>query len=166
MSKLKQRPDPQKSLVGFAVGDVLYAVPIGCVRGIVNAGVVTQLPHAPDAVAGVADYRGEIVPMVDLRVRFAAKQNPDRRREKWVLIDVDGRTVGLIVDRVEGVFGTGGHGVRAAPPLGGGEDIRGIVGVTSHGNSMVFVLDVARFGTLANAIEETPLQLGSGGLPR
>ena len=46
----KARPDPQKSLVGFAVGDVSYAVPIGEVREIVNPLVLTELPHAPAAV--------------------------------------------------------------------------------------------------------------------
>ena len=43
----KARPDPQKSLVGFVVGDVAYAVPIADVREIVNPLLLTELPHAP-----------------------------------------------------------------------------------------------------------------------
>ncbi|HOU91820.1 MAG TPA: chemotaxis protein CheW, partial [Polyangiaceae bacterium] len=42
----KHRPDPQKSLVGFTIGDVAYAVPIAAVREIVNPSALTPLPHA------------------------------------------------------------------------------------------------------------------------
>lgn len=149
MHASKQRPDPEKSLVGFTVGSVTYAVPIGCVREIINPVEVTRLPHAPTVVVGVADHRGEVVPIIDLRIQFGVPQSEDRRRVKWILIDVGGMTVGLIVDRVTEVFGTGGAGLRPAPSLGGGEEERGIVGVTSHENSMVFILDLARFESIA-----------------
>ena len=144
----KQRPDPQKSLVGFVVGEVGYAVPIGAVREIVNPLVLTELPHAPPAVAGVADHRGEVVPILDLRVRFGLPKLADPRRAKWILLEVDGRTFGLAVDRVTDVFGTGGAEIRRAPALGGGDDVRGISGVTTYDGALTFVLDVSRFGIL------------------
>jgi purine-binding chemotaxis protein CheW len=145
----KQRPDPEKSLVGFSVGTVNYAVPIVCVKEIINPVDVTRLPHAPNVVVGVADHRGEVIPVVDLRIRFGVKSQVDARRTKWILVDVGGVTLGLVVDRVTEVFGTGGVGLRPAPSLGGGEDERGIVGVTSHEGVMVFVLDLKRFEALA-----------------
>lgn len=159
----KQRPDPEKSLVGFSVGNVHYAVPIGCVREIINPAEVTRLPHAPPVVVGVADHRGEVVPVIDLRIRFGVPSTEDARRMKWILVDVGGMTIGLVVDRVTEVFGTGGAGLRPAPSLGGGEDERGIVGVTSHDGTLVFVLDLARFEAIAaglgqiNGQESAPL---------
>jgi purine-binding chemotaxis protein CheW len=149
MNVPKQRPDPEKSLVGFTVGPVTYAVAIGCVREIINPVHVTRLPHAPAVIVGVADHRGEVVPIIDLRVRFGVPATEDVRRVKWILIDVGGMTIGLVVDRVTEVFGTGGSGLRPAPSLGGGEDERGIVGVTAHDGTMVFVLDLARFEAIA-----------------
>ena len=144
----KARPDPQKSLVGFTVGDVHYAVPIGAVREIVNPLDLTALPHSPPAVAGVANHRGTVIPVVDLRARFGLPCRDDGRRAKWILVDVEQRTVGLIVDGVTEVFGTGGEELGAAPSLGGGGDIRGIIGVARHDELLVFVLDVARFDAL------------------
>jgi purine-binding chemotaxis protein CheW len=64
--KHRHRHDPSKSLVGFVVGDVHYAVPIARVREIANALEIVPLPHAPREVVGVADYRGEVVPVIDL----------------------------------------------------------------------------------------------------
>ena len=150
----KVRPDPQKSLVGFAVGDVAYAVPIADVREIVNPLLLTELPHAPSAVVGVADHRGDVIPVVDLRVRFGLRPLPDRQRSKWILVQVDGRLIGLVVDRVLDVFGTSGAEVRPPPTLGGGEETRGILGVTTYDGMLTFVLDVARFDELVRPVEQ------------
>lgn len=157
MAVSKQRPDLQKSLVGFVVGDVVYAVGIGSVREIVNPVPLTELPHAPPTVAGVIDHRGEVVPVVDLRARFGLPPATDLRRAKWLLIDVEGRCVGLAVDRVTDVFGTGGSEVLPAPALGYGDDERGIVGVTKHDGALVFVLDVTAFDVLTRPMMEPML---------
>jgi purine-binding chemotaxis protein CheW len=166
MHASKQRPDPERSLVGFSVGNVHYAVPIGCVREIINPVEVTRLPHAPNVVVGVADHRGEVVPIVDLRIRFGVPSLEDARRTKWILVDVGGLTIGLVVDRVTEVFGTAGAGLRPAPTLGGGEDERGIVGVTSHEGVMVFVLDLARFEAIAAGLDHIGGHAASPQLPR
>lgn len=158
MASDKQRPDPQKSLVGFVVGDVAYAVPISTVKEIVNPVQLTELPHTPRAVAGVADHRGEVVPIVDLRIRFGLARSSDPRKGKWILVDVEGKTVGLAVDRVTEVFGTGGADLRSPPNLGGGEDVRGILGVTTYDGVLTFVLDVSRFEVIQAALSEHLLQ--------
>jgi purine-binding chemotaxis protein CheW len=157
----KQRPDPQKSLVGFTVGEVAYAVPIAAVREIVNPAPLTVLPHAPPAIAGVADHRGEVVPVIDLRVRFGLPRVQDSRRSKWILVEVEKRIVGMIVDQVTEVFGTAGAGLRPAPALGDGDDARGIAGVTTHDGTLTFVLDLARFRELTRPLVQQGL-LGAG----
>ena len=152
MSYRPERTDPQKSLVGFVVGDVSYAVPIDNVREIVNPLPITELPHAPPSIAGVADHRGEIVPVVELRVRFGLPALSDPRRGKWILIDVTGRGVALCVDRVTEVFGTAGADLKPAPALGSGDDLRGIAGVVSRSEGLTFVLDVGELDVLTSPI--------------
>jgi purine-binding chemotaxis protein CheW len=153
----RDRPDANKSLVGFVVGKVAYAVPISSVREIINATDLTELPHLPRSVAGVADHRGEVIPVVDLRTRFGLPRNEDLARSKWILVDVSGQTVGLVVDRVTEVFGTGNEGYRVAPSFGDSDDARGISGVVSYDGHLVFVLDVGRFEQLVQAIPEEAL---------
>jgi purine-binding chemotaxis protein CheW len=153
----KLRPDPQKSLVGFKVGEVHYAVPIASVREIVNPLPLTPLPHSPPSVAGVADHRGEVIPIVDLRTRFALREASDYRRAKWILVEVEGRTIGLAVDGVTEVFGTGGAELKPPPALGTGDEVRGIIGVTTHDEALVFVLDVGRFESLITPLADAGL---------
>jgi purine-binding chemotaxis protein CheW len=140
----RYRHDPSKTLVGFSVGDVHYAVPIGRVKEIANPIAVVALPHAPHAIMGVADYRGEVVPVVDLRARFGLPSAELTRRTKWIVVEVARRLVALVVDSVTEVFGTGGADLRPAPALGG-DDARGIEGVTTHDGVLVFVLGTESF---------------------
>ena len=148
------RPDPQKSFVGFVVGNIAYAVPIASVREIVNPVLLSELPHAPPAVAGVADHRGEIVPIIDLRTRFGLAPIGDPRKSKWILLEVEGHGVGLAVDRVTEVFGNGAAEIKPPPQLGTGDDLRGIAGVTTHDGTLTFVLEVSQFDALTRHIPE------------
>ena len=150
-----------KSLVGFEVGNVAYAVSINAVREIVNPLPLTPLPHVPAAVVGVGDHRGEVLPVIDLRLRFGLPRLPDPRRAKWILVNVEGRTVGLVVDRVTDVFGTGGTPLKAPPLLGEGDEARGISGVTTHEGVLTFVLDLSRFADLVLPLGSRP-QLAPG----
>src|SRR5687768_13991953 len=116
----RHRHDPSKNLVGFLVGEVMYAVRIEMVREIVNPLEVVALPRAPKSVLGVADYRGVVVPVIDLRLRFALPPATLSRKTKWIVLDVvapantassgpaslvAGRYAALVVDAVTEVFG-------------------------------------------------------------
>jgi purine-binding chemotaxis protein CheW len=156
------RPDPQKSLVGFIVGEVCYAIDISVVREIVNPLSVTPLPHTPPEVAGVADHRGEVVPVIDLRVRFGLEPALPSRSTKWILVDGGTSPIGLIVDAVTEVFGTGGSELRPTPEVGGLRDTRGFAGVTSHNGALTFVLDTEKFLEVLRALEARGM-LAAGG---
>jgi purine-binding chemotaxis protein CheW len=162
---MAQKPRPEthkslagKSLVGFQVGEVAYAVPISAVREIVNPLPLTPLPHVPGAVVGVGDHRGEVLPVIDLRLRFGLPRLPDPRRAKWILVNVEGQAVGLVVDRVTDVFGTGGAPLKPPPALGAGDDARGIAGVATHEGVLTFVLDLGRFHDLVVPLHEALLE--------
>ncbi len=151
----RNRADPKKNLVGFIVGEVGYAIDIVRVREILNPLPITPLPHTPPDVVGVADHRGEVVPLIDLRVRFGLSAGSGGRGTKWILLNAGGeRSVGIIVDAVTEVFGTG-EGIRPTPEVGGNRDLRGIAGVVNHGGQLAFVLDTARFVELADALSSS-----------
>lgn len=165
MARGKQRLDVEKSLVGFMVGPATYAVPIGQVREIANPAPTVRLPHVSSVVVGVADHRGEVIPVIDLRVRFGTDASGEPRKVKWILVDIGGRTAALVVDRVTEVFGTGGEELREPPRLGGGEVERGILGVSSHKDAMVFVLDLSEFESLTSGLALPHPQTPEGGVP-
>jgi purine-binding chemotaxis protein CheW len=147
----RHRHDPSKDFVGFVVGEVEYAVAIARVKEIANPLDIVNLPHAPPAVVGVADYRGDVLPVIDLRLRFGLPAAEVTRRTKWIVVDVLGRLAALVVDGVTEVFGTAGAELRPAPPLAG-DDVRGIAGVSHHGGGLVFVLELSRLRDLTEPL--------------
>jgi len=164
MNRARHRHDPSKNLVGFSLGEVRYAIPIAHVKEIANPMLVVALPHAPPAVAGVADYRGDVVPVVDLRRRFGLPPVEATRKTKWIVVDVVGRLAALVVDSVTEVFGTGGTEPRPPPSLGG-DDKRGIAGVTNHEGALVFILDTARLSDVHGPLAEAA-RIGESVSPR
>ncbi|HZU81808.1 MAG TPA: chemotaxis protein CheW [Polyangiaceae bacterium] len=191
MTLQRYRHDPSKNLVGFVVGEVEYAVAIARVKEIANPLPLVALPHAPRAVVGVADYRGEVVPVVDLRLRFGLPASEATRKTKWIVVDVgaalpervegasvhtvptrppesadksapSGKLLALVVDAVTDVFSTGGSELREAPTLGGGDDVRGIAGVAAHNGAMAFVLDPARLRDVAAAVAAAAAAIAPG----
>ena len=152
---------PERQLVLFAVGAVVYGLPIDRVREVINPAPTFELPHAPASIVGVADHRGEVVPVIDLRTRFGLppiEEGDAKRKVKWILVDVAAphaqapRIVATVVDMVHNVYMTR-EPLRPPPPLGGGEDRRGIAGVLSRAAlGFVFVLDLDPLRALAEPV--------------
>ena len=149
----RQRSDRSKNLVGFQVGDVRYAVDILRVREIITPLPLVELPHAPPSVLGVADHRGEVVPVLDLRRRFGLPATAPTRRTKWIVVELEDRSAGLVVDSVTDVFGAGPTEQRGVPKLGTGDEARGIAAVYATGGGLTFVIDVDRVAAPAEAID-------------
>ena len=164
-STTRYRSDQAKNLVSFLVGDVRYAVDIHLVREIVNPLPFVALPHAPEEVCGVADHRGEVLPIVDLRVRFGLPPVDATRRTKWIIVRVPGQAqaVALVVDAVTDVFGAAERDQRSVPELSRGRDQRGIATVYSYEGSLVFVVDPQIVAAAAKHIESMSPPLLPGG---
>ncbi len=157
--RAKQRPTGDKRLVGFVVGDVHYALDIERVREIVNPAPTSSIPHMPDVVIGVADHRGEVVPLVDARKHFGLAPAVPTRATKWILLTGEDQLLGLVVDRVTDVFGSSTP-PREPPPALGSRETRGVAYVASRDGELVFVLDADKLARLvAGAVPD----LGAGG---
>lgn len=150
----QSRSDKAKNLVGFSVGGASYAVDIHRVREIINPLVLAPLPNAPAAVVGMADHRGVVVPVIDLRERFGSK-DVGTGRSKWVLVNGPEGVVGLVVDAVTDVFAATDDDHGSLPPLARSDEDRGIAYVCRRKEGLVFVIDVARVVAPAQDVRRT-----------
>jgi purine-binding chemotaxis protein CheW len=148
-----------KNLVGFSVDGVPYAIDIQRVREIIKPLPTLPIPHAPEAVIGVADHRGDVVPVIDLRVRFVGVSAKASDRDQiWIVVKRADRYAGLVVDRVTEVFGAAASQYREVPDIGLGDWSQGIISVCTHRGNLVFVLDVDRITDLAEHIDLSALK--------
>lgn len=136
----RSRPDPKRSLVGFVVGEVHYAIPVEAVSQVVNPMSTTPLPHMPPSIVGVAEHRGSLIPVVDLRIHFGTTANTTRKT-KWILVSFAGERMGIVVDEVTGVLGAMAEDVRPAPSFGAGDGRGSLAGVASLEGKLIFVVE-------------------------
>ena len=103
----------------FAVADTEYAFPLGSVREIGRPPVSTPLPGSPDWLVGVANIRGGIVSMVDMRAFLDEKPGPISQDRRLMVVSATGAemSAGILVDRVRGILSIPPDQVRepAAP---------------------------------------------------
>ncbi len=160
VSSERTRRDSYRSLVEFAVGDVFYAVPTMAVRAVSLPAPLTVLPHLPFGVVGVFEHRGQVVPVLDLRVCFGLDEETVRGRCQWVIIEVSNQKIGIVCSRVVGVLDIGYGGLRPVPELGTPTDTRNLVGVASGEGHLTFVLDVNSFRNYTSDIKLPELPAG------
>ena len=144
----------QKSLVGFTLGDVSYAIDISKVVQIVNPLALDRLPRLPEHVLGVTEFRGDVVPVIDLRASFGMRG--EAPRSKWIVARTPRGMVALVVDAVTEVFGTRGAELKPPPELGSYAERRALVGVATQGGQRTFVIDLEKLGGVTAAIEAGP----------
>jgi purine-binding chemotaxis protein CheW len=91
-------------IVGFRIGRETFGLPISVVREIIRVPAITAVPNLPDHIEGVINLRGRIIPVIDLPKRFGVNRNEPSAKNRIVVVEVNGRSIGLIVDSASEVL--------------------------------------------------------------
>lgn len=89
--------------VTFMLGEETYGAPIAQVQEIVAWSPPIRIPHAPGWIEGLIDLRGTLVPVIDLRKRFAMDPSPALPTRCVIVAQVAEQPLGLLVDAVKEV---------------------------------------------------------------
>ncbi|TVQ61185.1 MAG: chemotaxis protein CheW [Phycisphaerales bacterium] len=148
--------DDQLQLVTFEVAGEEFAVDILAVQEINRMMELTRVPQSPPEVEGVINLRGKIIPVLDLRNRFGFKVQESTAQSRIVVVEVGGRVLGFIVDRVHEVLRIPQSIVEAAPAMVSSIDSDFIAGVGKLDDRLLILLDLGRlFSTEAETIDKT-----------
>lgn len=143
MTPVDRRSETIVQLAAFLVGDEEYVVDIMRVRQIIRPVEITPVRKGPRFVEGVISLRGAVIPIVDLRRRFdlPAVESPQR---KIVIVMIEGRTVGLMVDNVTEVVRVAESTIRAAPGLLDADRAPYFLGVCEYRGRTLVLLNVKK----------------------
>lgn len=134
--------EEKRQYVVFRVGDEEYGLPIEQVSSIIRYEEPTPVPRAPVEVQGVINLRGQVIPVVDLRMRFAGTGMPaDAPYERIVVTESDVGSVGLAVDAASEVAAISPDDVMPAPETALTADTaEAFEGVASHRDGLIILL--------------------------
>lgn len=139
----------------FVVDDRTYALPLPGVRRIVRAVEITALPDAPDAVLGVVNVQGQVVPVFDLRGRFRLPQREIAVTDHIVIAETALRSVAILADSVSGVFEFSRGAVVTGEDLP--LDSQYVQGVVKLENGMILIHDLNTFLSPGEAASLEPI---------
>jgi purine-binding chemotaxis protein CheW len=128
--------------ISFALGDDQYGVDIMAVREIKGWADITHLPKQPEYVRGVLNLRGAIVPIVDLRCRFGQGLTETTPLHIVIIVQIGGRQVGLIGDRVLDIVSVAAAEIQKVPRTGHGEQTDFLSGLVTHDGVMIALIDL------------------------
>ncbi len=137
----------ESQLVVFVMENEEFACSINNVREVLKMIRVTPLPRSLDFVEGVINMRGEVIPVIDLRKRFGLPEAERTDENRIIIVEVEDRMVGLIVDSVREVLSLSDQHIQEAPSqvAGGKTDL--IKGVGKADDRMLIILDLSRILT-------------------
>ena len=130
----------------FTLGIEEYGIGILKVKEIIGMVSVTSIPKTPDFVKGVINLRGKVIPIVDLRLRFAMKSAEYTERTCIIVVEIEGSSgqimVGLVVDAVSEVLNIRSEDLEDAPQFGTKLDTQYILGMAKMGGGVKILLDI------------------------
>lgn len=140
--KMVAQPGVQLQLVTFEVSNEEFAVDILSVQEINRMMELTRVPQSPPEVEGVINLRGRIIPVIDLRKRFGMSTAERTDSNRIIVVEVHGRVIGFIVDRVHEVLRIDGGIVEPAPSMVCSIDSEFIAGVGKLQDRLLILLDI------------------------
>ena len=137
------RGDAQaREMLTFRLGSEAYGINILKVQEIRGCDPVTPIAGTPDFIRGVIDLRGVIVPIVDMRMKFALPEATYDAFTVVIILNVARRVIGIVVDAVSDVVTFTADQIRPVPEFSAALDTQFILGLARLDDRMVILLDI------------------------
>ena len=137
-----------REVLSFTLGAEEYGIDILKVQEIRGYEQPTRIANAPSFMKGVVNLRGVIVPIVDMRLRFALDNVKYDAFTVVIILNISGRTVGMVVDSVSDVLELRDEQIKAAPEFNGTIDSAYITGLgtikTGDSERMLILMDIGK----------------------
>lgn len=146
----------EKQLVIFELGTEDFGIDIASVEGINKILDITKVPQAPACVEGVANLRGQVIPVVDLHKRFGMANSERTNEARIVVANVGSTKIGMIVSAVSEVLTIDDSTIEPPPSMVSNINSTYIVGIANIEGRLIILLDLTKVLT----IEEQTLAAG------
>lgn len=122
----------------------LFGIPIWDVIQIVGIQEITTVPNMPHYAKGLINLRGEIIPLIDMRLRLGKEEAEYTDRTCIIIVSIKEHSFGFIVDEVDEVTDISDELISAPPKLSRDETGNYLSGLARLNNKIVLLLDAAR----------------------
>ncbi len=144
MLKTEEVVGAETQLVVFRLGNEEYGVDIQQVREIIKVPEITRVPKAPEFIEGVINLRGQITPIMDLRMRLDLPESQKGEDTRIIISELEKNIVGMIVDSVSEVLRISKKNIDPTPTISTDVGVEFIKGVGKLGDRLLILLDLMK----------------------
>lgn len=134
-----------KQYIVVKLGNEEYGINIKYVQNIVRMTRITRVPKAPYYIKGVINLRGEIIPVMSVRLKFGLESDEYTNATRIIIIKVEGNAIGLIVDQVKEVIPLSEDNIEKVSKDANDEKSAYVSGVGKTGEGLVTLLNIKGF---------------------
>lgn len=135
---------PQNKYLTFWTDGELFAIPISDVVQIISMQGITALPDFPDYAKGVINLRGNIIPVIDIRIRFGKPEIEYNESTCIIVTNMEDSYMGFIVDAVDEVTDIEEDTISPPPKVSKDITNRYLTGIGQIGEKVVLLLDISK----------------------
>lgn len=132
----------ENQLLIFNVGEEALGINVCLVQELIRYLPPTKIPRAPQGVKGVLNFRGEVIPILDLRERFNLKPRDYDHYTVIIVVQYFDKTMGLIVDEVSDIVYLPEENIQAVPEFGNEEKTAYLKGLGKLDERLILLLDM------------------------
>lgn len=153
--------DSLSQIVSFRLANEEYGVDIMRAQEIIMVSKITRMPEVPDYICGLINLRGHVIPIVDLRKRFGLPAKDADEQTRIIVVNVDSKTVGIVVDAVTEVLRITADQIEPPPTGSAGIDHEYIRGIIKRNDKLIImlrieeILSASTLASITSAVEKT-----------
>lgn len=137
--------------LSFRLGKETFAVSVIKVLEVLQQQHITEIPDVPAYIKGVINFRGDILPIFDARLKFNLKVDEDEEKNVIIVLDLTGENqkmrIGAIADGVKDVLAFDETEIKPVPEMGLKYNAEYISGMIKSGDSFIMVLNIDKVFT-------------------
>lgn len=133
-----------REFLAFRLSTEEYGIDIHKVQELRGYDVGTRIANAPEFIKGLINLRGVIVPIIDLRIKFGAGTPTYDRFTVVIILNIAGRTMGMVVDSVSDVIALKAEQIKPTPQMGASLNADYLIGLASIEERMLILMDIDR----------------------
>jgi purine-binding chemotaxis protein CheW len=132
----------ERQHVVFKLGNETYGIDIININEITENKKTTKVPNSPYYIEGVVNLRGNIVPVIDLKKRFNIKSSHRNENNRVIIVNIEGRQVGFLVDEASQVITLKEEDIDIPPEIIASVNSKFIVGIGQINEEIIMILDL------------------------
>lgn len=133
-----------RQCVTFRLDYEIYGINVMSVQEVLRVTDIAPVPGAPSYVIGIINLRGNVVTVIDTRMRFGLQSKEMDDSTRIVIIEAENQTVGIVVDNVSEVVDIYANEIETAPNVGNDDTAKYIEGVVSRNDELLILVDLNR----------------------